>query len=217
MKALEDHGSERKAAKSLGLSRTQFVYKLRLSQGICSRGGCPNNPVPNRTRCRPCLDQAKGKKTKEETKKYNKEYKANNKEKLKKYNKIYQKNNLKKFQEHNRKYSKSEKGKLNARLRRQRRRARQAQVSEVQLTKHEIKLLQKAMPNCFKCGSEDRLQFDHHIPLIKGGTLTLNNTVILCISCNSGKCDKSPEEFYSPEELEKVKEHFRTLTSSKFL
>ena len=46
---------------------------------------------------------------------------------------------------------------------------------------------------------------DHHIPMILGGHLVPGNLVALCRSCNNKKHDHSPEEFYSPEELDKLK------------
>lgn len=47
---------------------------------------------------------------------------------------------------------------------------------------------------------------NHHIPLSKGGRLTLDNTVLLCKVCNGRKTYLDPEEFYSTEELGRLKE-----------
>ena len=68
---------------------------------------------------------------------------------------------------------------------------------------------------CFKCGIKEKpypeygrppvLCIDHHIPMILGGHLVPGNLVALCRSCNNKKRDHSPEEFYTPEELEKLK------------
>jgi len=67
---------------------------------------------------------------------------------------------------------------------------------------------------CFKCGIKETshpefgqtsvLCIDHHIPMILGGHLVPGNLVALCRSCNSMKHDHSPEEFYTPEELDKL-------------
>lgn len=46
---------------------------------------------------------------------------------------------------------------------------------------------------------------DHHIPIILGGHLVLDNLVALCRRCNNLKHDRPPEEFYTPEEIEKLK------------
>lgn len=67
---------------------------------------------------------------------------------------------------------------------------------------------------CFKCGVKEKphpevgkppiLCIDHHIPMILGGHLVPGNLVSLCRKCNNIKKDKSPEEFYTPEELNKL-------------
>jgi len=68
---------------------------------------------------------------------------------------------------------------------------------------------------CFKCGIKERqpykqegppvLCIDHHIPIILGGHLVPGNLVALCRRCNNIKHDRPPEEFYTPEELDKLK------------
>jgi len=68
---------------------------------------------------------------------------------------------------------------------------------------------------CFKCGIKEKphpeygypqvLCIDHHIPMILGGHLVPGNLVALCRKCNNKKHDHPPEEFYTPEELEKLK------------
>ena len=42
---------------------------------------------------------------------------------------------------------------------------------------------------CVKCGSEDDLQFDHVIPVAKGGGNVAENVQILCGDCNRQKSD----------------------------
>ena len=68
---------------------------------------------------------------------------------------------------------------------------------------------------CFKCGIKEKpyseigqpsvLCIDHHIPMTLGGHLIPGNLVALCRSCNNKKHDCPPEEFYTPEELDKLK------------
>lgn len=48
---------------------------------------------------------------------------------------------------------------------------------------------------CVVCQSSSRLEYDHIIPVSKGGTSTLGNIQLLCKSCNRKKRSKSPEEW----------------------
>jgi len=43
---------------------------------------------------------------------------------------------------------------------------------------------------CVKCGSQENLEFDHIIPLSKGGASTARNIQLLCEACNRSKSDK---------------------------
>ena len=40
---------------------------------------------------------------------------------------------------------------------------------------------------CIKCGSKEKLEFDHVIPVVKGGANTARNIQILCEKCNREK------------------------------
>lgn len=40
---------------------------------------------------------------------------------------------------------------------------------------------------CVKCGSRERLEFDHIIPVADGGSCTERNVQLLCEGCNRGK------------------------------
>lgn len=42
---------------------------------------------------------------------------------------------------------------------------------------------------CVKCGSQDRLEFDHIIPVSRGGSSTARNVQLLCERCNREKAD----------------------------
>lgn len=43
---------------------------------------------------------------------------------------------------------------------------------------------------CRKCGNKERLEFDHIIPLAKGGSNTYRNIQLLCESCKGKKADE---------------------------
>ena len=42
---------------------------------------------------------------------------------------------------------------------------------------------------CARCGSRERLEYDHIIPIIKGGSNTARNIELLCETCNRKKSD----------------------------
>jgi 5-methylcytosine-specific restriction endonuclease McrA len=46
---------------------------------------------------------------------------------------------------------------------------------------------QRDKGRCVKCGSRERLEFDHIIPIIAGGSSTERNIQLLCESCNRSK------------------------------
>lgn len=42
---------------------------------------------------------------------------------------------------------------------------------------------------CTKCGSRENLEYDHIIPVVKGGSNTVRNIELLCETCNRAKSD----------------------------
>lgn len=98
--------------------------------------------------------------------------------------------------EYHRKYVASQKGSA----RRSRRRAAiyQAQGSH---TAEDILRLKEAQKHCLGCGdkfSEDKPStVDHKIPLIRGGSNSVENLQLLCGPCNSSKGSKTNDEWLS--------------------
>lgn len=116
-----------------------------------------------------------------------KEYHQNNQERLLGYQKQYRKDNPEKCRKWARK-----------------RRAMKEQVSENYTYEQERVVELTFQHKCFRCGSTENLNHDHHRPLSKGYALTPSNAVLLCKSCNCAKSDKDPEEFYTKEELNRL-------------
>jgi len=53
--------------------------------------------------------------------------------------------------------------------------------------RHEI--WRRDQGQCVKCGSKENLEFDHIIPISKGGSNTVRNIELLCENCNREKSD----------------------------
>lgn len=61
-------------------------------------------------------------------------------------------------------------------------------------TGEEFKTLCKQYDNrCLCCGKKKKLEFDHVIPVSKGGSSDISNGQPLCRSCNSSKGNKSTD------------------------
>ena len=160
---------------------------------------------------------------------YQKRYRSKNKEKLKAYSNIYYKENSNKIKTrmsewaqlnrnkcllHSRKdYRKNRNKRLKTckqwqdnnkglwKIYRAIRRERGRNIGEF-IDKNLFKKVYLKFNNqCFNCKSTEKLSVDHHYPLSKGFSLSINNAVLLCKSCNSSKSIKLPEYFYSPEQL----------------
>ncbi len=72
-------------------------------------------------------------------------------------------------------------------------RAREEQVAELHRARipEEVRVAVwvRDAGRCVRCGAEDDLQFDHVIPVAKGGGNALENVQVLCGDCNRLKSD----------------------------
>ena len=50
-----------------------------------------------------------------------------------------------------------------------------------------IKVWQRDEGKCARCGSREKLEYDHIVPISKGGSNTLRNIELLCEGCNRSK------------------------------
>ena len=50
-------------------------------------------------------------------------------------------------------------------------------------------------PNCYICDRPNANSMDHVVPVAKGGSTTLTNTIPLCKQCNDAKIHKSIAEY----------------------
>jgi predicted phage replisome organizer len=60
--------------------------------------------------------------------------------------------------------------------------------------KHFSTLMLRDEAKCVYCGSEEELVIDHLIPIIQGGDNNIDNLVMCCKKCNSGKSGRLVEE-----------------------
>lgn len=73
----------------------------------------------------------------------------------------------------------------------QRQRARRLEVTETNLVPGWRKILLDYYGyRCLKCGSLERIEADHVVPISKGGPHTIENFQTLCKFCNISKLDK---------------------------
>ena len=56
--------------------------------------------------------------------------------------------------------------------------------------KTKMAVWQRDMGKCVECGSNEKLEFDHIIPVSKGGSNTMRNIQLLCERCNRAKSNK---------------------------
>lgn len=101
-----------------------------------------------------------------------------------------------------RKYRQSLKGKISTIRAKTKRRARS---DKWRVTPKQWKHILKAFGHkCAYCGRPDDLTADHFISLYHGGQSIIGNIVPACLSCNSSKQHKMPQEWCSETQLQRV-------------
>lgn len=98
-------------------------------------------------------------------------------------------------------FLKTQNGLLSQRNGCRRRRERHYQF-DLRFTRDDERLVYERFDHqCFRCGSTQQLEIDHHYPLSKGYGLTIHNAVLLCKLCNTAKNNRMPNEFYTQNQL----------------
>jgi len=66
---------------------------------------------------------------------------------------------------------------------------KQADIARRERISDSVRLFvwQRDQGKCVKCGNAEKLEFDHVIPVIKGGSNTERNIQLLCEQCNRTK------------------------------
>lgn len=70
--------------------------------------------------------------------------------------------------------------------------------NSLEISATELNEMYKVNPNCYYCKNplnKENVQFDHNIPLSRGGTHTVDNLKICCKDCNQLKGTRTAIEF----------------------
>jgi 5-methylcytosine-specific restriction endonuclease McrA len=145
---------------------------------------------------------------KEKTAEYNKDYYVQNSEKIKERTKSWAENNKDKKRASDSRYSLENRSKLRENHKRwmaenpekgreylNRRRALSASCDGNFTATQWQARLDYYGGQCVYCGSEDKIEIEHRIPLSRGGTNWPANLVPACKSCNCKKSTKTETEF----------------------
>jgi hypothetical protein len=144
-------------------------------------------------------------KREERKKKYIENYASSNKKILYSKAKDYRLKNKDKRNEKNKQWMKTDKGRICYRIANHRRRQKsKAQTFYILKSKTMLYSFKHLFNNkCFNCNSEVDIEWDHFIPVSKGGGFEKDNIYPLCKKCNgpSGKGANYPDEFYDIDKL----------------
>lgn len=125
----------------------------------------------------------------------------------------WQTNNPEKFKQTTSNWRKSQKGKLSQSISRKKKRLIKKQVESTFTEEQWQECLEHFNYSCAYCGSTNKLQQDHFIPIIKYGPYTKENMVVACGFCNPSKGDSDfydwypKQKFYSKERENKILEY----------
>ena len=89
-------------------------------------------------------------------------------------------------------------------------------LMEPKITSEDIKNVKERFGNkCFNCGKESSLCLDHFYPLSKGFSLTEDNCILLCRSCNSSKSNKHPFDFFNIHQVDLLLNSYKIKLQSR--
>lgn len=123
------------------------------------------------------------------------------KEKKSEYAKRYRAENHLKTKERNQRYARENKGRM---IEKQRRRVERERNAEGAHTKRDIeRQYQSQRGRCYYCECDlgNGYHTDHIIPLVRGGSDSMENIVLACAPCNQSKGTKLPHEWAGSNRL----------------
>lgn len=124
----------------------------------------------------------------------------NQSEKGKQTHRSYYNQNRDRFNQASRYYSTSERGRNVKLLSNHRRKSSRLSNHSASYTLDQVQNLKELFNNqCAYCEKNSLLTLDHFVPFSKGGPDCLGNLIPACLSCNSSKRDRNPEEWYKSQ------------------
>jgi 5-methylcytosine-specific restriction endonuclease McrA len=143
-------------------------------------------------------------------------YRAENKGKVNKSVRLYKSKNMDSIRKQQKIKRNTDEYRLKSRIYNHRRRAREGHLLH-DITENEWENCKDYFEQkCAYCGSEEELQQEHFIPVVRGGGYTIGNIIPACKRCNSSKNDSAFEQwyrrqdYYSAERESKVYEYLCT-------
>lgn len=100
--------------------------------------------------------------------------------------KIYYSNNKDRLYQRSKKWAQQNPEKINNKYNRRRSRIANAETFDIR----DSFLIRLYSSPCVACGSRNKITMDHVVPISRGGRHSEGNLQPLCLSCNSGKCNK---------------------------